>query len=294
MTSRSCACMQKGCSITRTKAFKSSVRGRPSTSRHTFIRLRQGPAAACRMTTADQVPPVQQQAAEHRQHVLAKFRQPGLIVIQVAEGKSATRFTWKASTTNFCHILLRFLLNVTLQGKTDLARNSDVMHPFRQDSNFAYLTGIHLPGFACAIHTETGHYTLLAPKLDPQLVVWMGAQPSLEELAEVYGADSCAYWEDLDKLIASKFNNMTIYTTQNIKSLQQLTDAHAGAHHLQSSDLEAAISASRAIKTDADLACLSHASEVSAEAHMAMWRYGIHTIHTVRADCSAQCTLKSY
>ena len=110
MTLRSCACMQKGCSITRTEAFKSSVRGRPSTSRHTLIRLRHGPAAACRMTTADQVPPVQQQAAEHRQHVLAKFRQPGLIVIQVAEGKSATRSNCKASANNFCHIPLRLLL----------------------------------------------------------------------------------------------------------------------------------------------------------------------------------------
>ena len=164
------------------------------------------------------------------------------------------------------------------------------MHPFRQDSNFAYLTGIDLPGFACAIHTETGHYTLLAPKLDPQLVVWMGAQPSLEELAQEYGADSCAYWEDLDKLIASKFNKMSIYTTQDIKSLQQLTDAHAGSHHLKSSELEAAISASRAIKTDADVACLSHASGVSAEAHMAMWRYSIHTVYPM-PTANAQCTL---
>ena len=150
------------------------------------------------------------------------------------------------------------------------------MQPFRQDSNFAYLTGIHPPGFACAINSETGHMTLLAPKLDPQLVVWMGAQPSLDELAEEYGADSCAYLEDLDQIVTANFVDTDILALPKDKeSLQQLISKHTADRYIgkqQQGDLGQALSASRAIKTDADVTCLQHASEISAQAHMAMWR----------------------
>ena len=33
--------------------------------------------------------------------------------------------------------------------------------------------GVHEPGYACLIDTNDGHFTLLAPKIDPQMIVWM-------------------------------------------------------------------------------------------------------------------------
>ena len=153
------------------------------------------------------------------------------------------------------------------------------MHPFRQDSNFAYLTGVLQPGFACAIDSETGHYTLLAPKLDPSLVVWMGAQPSLDDLAEQYGADSCIYLGDASHVVSA--SDMDIVTMQEQFSSRELLDAFASAprkvvrvwhDHQQKGRLVDVLSACRAIKTDADVACLQHASAVSAQAHLAMWR----------------------
>jgi len=124
--------------------------------------------------------------------------------------------------------------------------------------------------------TATGHFTLLAPKLDPQLVVWMGAQPSLEDLAEEYGADACAYTEDFDTVMASNHNGLSIYTLpEDAQNLKELTGKHSisgGLNSSKSNELADAVSASRAVKTDADVACLRHASAVSAQAHMAMWR----------------------
>ncbi len=32
---------------------------------------------------------------------------------------------------------------------------------------------MHEPGYACLIDTTDGHFTLLAPKIDPQMIVWM-------------------------------------------------------------------------------------------------------------------------
>eukprot|EP00976_Prorocentrum_cordatum_P064484 1177514-Prorocentrum_minimum.AAC.2 len=39
--------------------------------------------------------------------------------------------------------------------------------------------------------TRSGALTVFAPTIDPAMVVWHGAIPSLEEIAELYGADEC-------------------------------------------------------------------------------------------------------
>ena len=150
------------------------------------------------------------------------------------------------------------------------------MQPFRQDSSFAYLTGVHEPGFAVAIDSETGVTVLLAPYLDPQLVVWMGAQPSLDDLAEKYGADSCAFLTDLDSIInVAPFKDAPIHLlhTKDRQIVQQFAPQVAQDRCEELVGLQQAVTACRAIKTDADIACLWHASDVSAGGHIAMWRW---------------------
>ena len=169
-------------------------------------------------------------------------------------------------------------ITVYLQGNDSVPRNNDVMQPFRQDSNFAYLTGVLEPGFAVAIDSETGFTVLLAPYLDPQLVVWMGAQPSLDDLAEQYGADSCAFLTNLSSILnQAPFKDAPIHLLH--AKDRQIIDQHA---HQVAKDrcgelaaLQQAVTSCRAIKTDADVACLQHASDISADGHIAMWRWVI-------------------
>lgn len=150
------------------------------------------------------------------------------------------------------------------------------MHPFRQDSNFAYLTGVQQPGFAVAIDSETGYTVLLAPYLDPSLVVWMGAQPSLDDLAEQYGADSCALLTDLSSIMNhAPFKDAPIHLlhAKDRDGVQQFAPQAAQKSRCEELvELQQAVTACRAIKTDADIACLHHASDVSADGHVAMWR----------------------
>lgn len=169
----------------------------------------------------------------------------------------------------------RDLITLYLQGNDSVQRNSDVMQPFRQDSNFAYLTGVQEPGFAVAIDSQTGFTVLLAPYLDPQLVVWMGAQPSLDDLAEQYGADSCAFLTDLGSIINdAPFNDAPIHLlhAKDRQIVQQFAPQVVQNRCEELVGLQQAVTACRAIKTDADIACLQHASDVSAGGHVAMWR----------------------
>ena len=171
-------------------------------------------------------------------------------------------------------------MQADLQGNDSVPRNSDVMQPFRQDSNFAYLTGVQEPGFAVAVNSETGHTVLLAPYLDPSLIVWMGSQPSLDDLAEEYGADSCALLTDLSSVVSQHFKNLPIQLlhAKDIQALQQHAPEAAQRSRGELAGLQQSVTACRAIKTDADIACLQHASEASAAGHVAMWRYA-HTSH---------------
>ena len=149
------------------------------------------------------------------------------------------------------------------------------MHPFRQDSNFAYLTGVQQPGFAVAIDSETGYTVLLAPYLDPSLVVWMGAQPSLDDLAEQYGADSCVLLTNLNSIMSQPpFKDAPIHLlhAKDRQAVQQFAPQVAQSRCEELVELQQAVAACRAIKSDADIACLQHASYVSADGHVAMWR----------------------
>ena len=150
------------------------------------------------------------------------------------------------------------------------------MQPFRQDSNFAYLTGVQEPGFAVAIDSETGFTVLLAPYLDPQLVVWMGAQPSLDDIAEQYGADSCAFLTDLGSIINGdpfKDAPICLLHAKDRQIVHKFAPQVMQDRCKELVALQQAVTACRAIKTDADIACLQHASDVSAGGHVAMWRW---------------------
>lgn len=224
--------------------------------------------------TALHVPESKVQAAEHRRQVLSKLAVAGIVYVQVVMvAGNATLFSLYVCRD--CHAASPFS-----QGAELSVRNSDVMQPFRQDSNFAYLTGVHLPGYACLINTATGHFTLLAPAPDPQMVVWMGAQPDFDALAEQYGADTCVDINSLPRLTEAYVDDI-ICLEETKASLEQRLHGQSSCTSTssnQTSDrdmqkaLQHALNASRAIKTQADIACLQHASDVSTRAHLAMWR----------------------
>ncbi len=75
-----------------TAPFRSFLCTRFDSSRHRNPRGRALTRAAAPQDTADRIPSVKQQAAEHRKHVLARFQPPGVIVVQVAVRRSGTLF----------------------------------------------------------------------------------------------------------------------------------------------------------------------------------------------------------
>ncbi len=73
---------------------------------------------------------------------------------------------------------------------------------FRQDSNFLYFFGLDLPGFAGVIDTDSGGDTIFGDDFTIDDIIWMGPQPSVQELAAEVGVSDTAPFSRLAETIA--------------------------------------------------------------------------------------------
>ena len=70
-------------------------------------------------------------------------------------------------------------------------RNGDVSYPFRQDSDFLYLTGFPEPEAICVLSAQSETpYTLFVRPRDPERETWEGRRAGEAGAREVFGADA--------------------------------------------------------------------------------------------------------
>lgn len=85
-----------------------------------------------------------------------------------------------------------------LQGARLVTRSNDTEYPFRQDSDFLYLTGFDHPHAAAVLRTDGGpEYTLFVEPRDPGAETWTGYRPGTEGAVRDYGADEAHPIEEL-------------------------------------------------------------------------------------------------
>jgi Xaa-Pro aminopeptidase len=90
-------------------------------------------------------------------------------------------------------------------------RNRDVRYPFRQDSDFYYLTGFNEPD-AVAVFIpgrEKGEYILFCQEFDEKRAIWEGAHAGLEGATKAYDADDAFPIDDLDDILPGMLENKT-------------------------------------------------------------------------------------
>ncbi len=72
----------------------------------------------------------------------------------------------------------------------ELIRSNDTTFPFRQDSDFYYLTGFPEPdALAVLISGEPERFVLFTRPRDPKQETWTGRRHGPEGAREVFGAD---------------------------------------------------------------------------------------------------------
>ena len=80
---------------------------------------------------------------------------------------------------------MAFLLGARLA-----TRSADTEFPFRQDSDFWYLTGFEYPDAVAVLRTDGGPpFTLFVHPREPEAETWTGYRPGVEGAKNDYGAD---------------------------------------------------------------------------------------------------------
>ena len=75
-------------------------------------------------------------------------------------------------------------------GASIATRSADTEFPFRQDSDFWYLTGFDHPDAIAVLRTDGGPaFTLFVQPRDPAAETWTGYRPGVEGARADYGAD---------------------------------------------------------------------------------------------------------
>ncbi|MEA3411576.1 MAG: Xaa-Pro aminopeptidase [Pseudomonadota bacterium] len=82
-------------------------------------------------------------------------------------------------------------------------RNRDVEHPYRQDSDFLYLTGFPEPEAVAVLAPgrEQGQFILFCRDKDPDQEIWHGRRAGPAGAVERYGADDSFPVTDIDEIL---------------------------------------------------------------------------------------------
>lgn len=142
---------------------------------------------------------------------------------------------------------------------------TDYEFPFRQESNFWYLTGVNEPGYHAILDIKTGDYHLFNPKRDSQFAVWHGRIKPTEEIRELYAPDYLHY----DNQLLSILNELdpTVIYCLDEEQAEFLEDLNRD-FTLDIDTLADAVTYCRCIKTDYELDLMRKAARINNIAHL--------------------------
>lgn len=163
-------------------------------------------------------------------------------------------------------------------------RNPDVGYPFRQESNFFYLTGFEEPE-SCAVilpSNEGGKshkLILFVRRRDPVLEIWEGERYGIEGALKVFGADETYLLSELEEKLPVLLKNVEkVFYRSNLneaddRRIQGVLEKHrkamgrSGRGLLPVEDPNTVIGEMRLFKTPEEIPFIRRACEVSALAH---------------------------
>ncbi len=161
-------------------------------------------------------------------------------------------------------------------------RNRDVDYPFRQDSDFYYLTGFNEPD-ALAVFIpgrSQGEYILFCREFDEKKALWEGAHAGLEGAIKHYAADDSFPIDDVDDIVSGMLENKTKVFYPMGRDTDLDHSLQEWIRHIRSqsrsgvmapaelASIEPIVHEMRLFKSAAELKLMRYAAQISAQAHV--------------------------
>lgn len=158
---------------------------------------------------------------------------------------------------------------IFLHGHSEVPRNdprNDNTAPFRQSSVFRYFTGVDKSNFSAVLVPKEGKYMLFGPDMGPDMQVWVGTQPSHEEVKEQYCADEIHTPDKVEEIIKS-YSPQIIHTLPGVEA--PLKSDYVDC---QSNELAKTVLQMRLYKDKEEVAEMQEAFDITKQVHEAMMR----------------------
>ncbi|MDP4547447.1 Xaa-Pro aminopeptidase [Marinobacter sp. MDS2] len=168
-----------------------------------------------------------------------------------------------------------------LPAAPERVRNRDVLHPFRQDSDFQYLTGFGEPEAVLALipGREHGEAVLFCKERNPEKELWDGFLVGPDGAIEHYGLDDAFPIADIDDILPGMIEGRSrvyyplgkddAFDTRVMDWVKVIrSKVRAGAHPPgEFVALEHLLHDLRLYKSAGEIKVMAKAAEISAEAH---------------------------
>lgn len=152
----------------------------------------------------------------------------------------------------------------------------DNTYHFRQDSTFLYYVGIDRPDLAVVLDTITGETILFGDNFTLDMIVWLGALPTLESLAENSGIVHVKATADLSDYLSDELNQgrrvhiLPPYRAENMLLINDfIKKSNKSFQHLISEELIRQVVAQRSVKDAYEIQELTDAVNISGLMHEA-------------------------
>ena len=172
-------------------------------------------------------------------------------------------------------------------------RNRDVEYPFRQDSDFLYLTGFNEPEAVMVLipGRKHGEYILFCRENDPEQETWHGRRAGEQGATEIHGADDFFPIDDIDDILPGLleerqrvFHIMGRYPDFDTRVMgwvnQIKSQSRSGVHvPYEFVSLDHLLHDMRLYKSRAEQRIMKRAAKISANAHrraMRLCRPGLY------------------
>ncbi|MFT4798998.1 MAG: Xaa-Pro aminopeptidase [Candidatus Azotimanducaceae bacterium] len=182
-----------------------------------------------------------------------------------------------------------------------VARNSDIDYPFRQNSDFHYLTGFDEPESVVVLvpGREHGESILFCRERDPDMEQWHGKITGPERAMRLFGIDDAFPIADIDDILPgliegrsklyysmgghTEFDSRVIAWVNSISNNKQ-SGTRPPAEFVQ---LDRDLHELRLFKSKAEIDVMKHASEITERAHKKL----LETVEPGRAEFQLEADL---
>lgn len=178
-------------------------------------------------------------------------------------------------------------------------RNSDVEHPYRQDSDFYYLTGFDEPESVLVLSSESQQpFVLFVRDRDPERETWEGARAGVEGAMQRFGADWAYSSRAVDEKLGSLLKNQPrLYYALGVdrafddRVLAALSRLRRGVRRgdrwpTEIIEPSTVLGPMRLVKSPVELAAMRRAVQITVDGHLAamkaarpgLWEYELEAL----------------